>query len=468
VVRIGHGSVAPTLPGSRSSSSSGLAGIVAQSRSALAVGDVRANERVRRSDPLLEGEMRAGLAVLMMAHGGGLYGVLAVYSREPRAWRQDAVESLAALAAAGSAAVASAELYQRVAEEKERSEAILANIADGIVAVDREERIVLWNTTAEQITGVPASEALGRLVPEVLQRDLAGGGGRPGERQLAIARGGKEVWLSLTEAVMLGPTGAVAGRIFAFRDVSSERAVEQMKSDFVSTVSHELRTPLTSIYGFAETLLRSDVDFSDPERATFLAYIASESERLIRIVDDLLNVARLEAGTLGVTMTSADVGEVAEEVVGRLGDDSRDGHRFSVQVERGELLVRADREKLVQILQNLVDNAVKFSPEGGIVKIAARRRTDTVEISVSDEGIGIARAEQTRVFTKFFRAERVAREGLPGTGLGLFLARGLVAAMGGRIWVESEEGRGSTFTFELPLAEGSEPVEPTPVEAAAG
>jgi PAS domain S-box-containing protein len=467
VVRIAHGSAASNLPGSRTSSSSGLAGIVAQSRSALAVEDAQANERARRSDLLLEGEMRAGLAVPMMAHRGGLYGVLAVYSREPRAWREDSIESLAALAAVGSAAVARAELYQRVAEEKERSDAILANIADGIVAVDREERIVLWNRTAEQITGVPASEALGHLIPQVLQRDLAGNGDLTGERQLAIVRGGKEVWLSLTEAVMLGPTGAVAGRIFAFRDVSGERAVEQMKSDFVSTVSHELRTPLTSIYGFAETLLRSDVDFSNAERGTFLAYIASESERLIRIVDDLLNVARLEAGTLGVTMTNADVGEVAEEVVGRLGDDSRDGHRFSVQVERGELLVRADREKLVQILQNLVDNAVKFSPDGGIVRIAARRRTDTVEISVSDEGIGIAQAEQARVFTKFFRAERVAREGLPGTGLGLFLARGLVAAMGGRIWVESEEGRGSTFTFELPLAEGGEPVEPTPVEATA-
>jgi two-component system sensor histidine kinase VicK len=226
-----------------------------------------------------------------------------------------------------------------------------------------------------------------------------------------------------------------------------------MKSDFVATVSHELRTPLTSIYGFAETLMRSDVDFSDAERATFLGYIASESERLIRIVDDLLNIARLEAGTLTVTVTSADVGEVAQEVVARVGEHSSDGHRFAVEVERGSLFVRADREKLGQILHNLVDNAVKYSPDGGTIRIAARRRTDTAEISVSDQGIGIARSEQQRLFTKFFRAERIARSGLQGTGLGLFLARGLLAAMGGRIWVESQEGEGSSFTFELPLAQ---------------
>jgi PAS domain S-box-containing protein len=410
--------------------------------------------------------MAGCVAVPMSAHGGGLYGVLVVYSREPRPWRDDEVQSLVALAATASASVANAELYQRVAEEKERSEAILAHIADGIVAVDREDRILLWNATAEQITGVPASEALGRRVVEVLQRDLVGEGAQPpGERQVSILRGGKDVWLSLTEAVMLDPTGAVAGRIFAFRDVSSERVVEQMKSDFVSTVSHELRTPLTSIYGFAETLMRGDVEFSPEERATFLGYIASESERLIRIVDDLLNIARLEAGTLGLSLDATDVGEVAREALARVEDASLNGHRFEVEIEPGSLVVRADREKLGQILLNLVDNAVKFSPDGGAVTIAARRRTDTAEISVTDEGIGIARADQQRIFTKFFRTERVAQSSVAGTGLGLFLVRGLLAAMGGRIWVESQEGQGASFTFELPLAR-SEPSDVPEMEAA--
>ena len=464
VVGTAHGPGTAGLAGTSSSSAFGISGAVTQSRAPASVRDVREQPRLARGDLVLERGAAASVAVPMIAHGGGFSGVLAVYSQTPRAWREDEVQSLSALAAAASASVANAELYQRVAEEKERSGAILANIADGIVAVDRDERIVLWNTMAEQITGVPASEALGRLVPEVLQRDFAGDGLPPGERQLAIRRGSKEVWVALTEAQMLDPAGGVAGRIFAFRDVSSERVVEQMKSDFVSTVSHELRTPLTSIYGFAETLMRADVDFSEPERATFLRYIASESERLIQIVDDLLNVARLEAGTLAVSLDAVDVVEVAREAAATAEAHADGLHSFAVDAEPGPLVVRADREKLGQVLTNLLDNAVKYSPEGGTITLSARRRTDAVEVAVVDEGIGIARSEQQRIFAKFFRTE--AGTGAAGTGLGLFLVRGLVAAMGGRVWVESEEGRGSRFAFELPLA-GSEPAGEPRVEAAA-
>ena len=464
VVRTAQGPGTERLPGRSSTSAFGISGAVVQSRVPVVLGDVREQPRLARGDELLERGAAACVAVPMTAHGGGLYGVLAVYAPTPRRWREDEIESLSALGAAASAAVANAELYQRVTEEKERSGAILAHIADGIVAVGRDDRIVLWNRMAEQITGVPASEALGRLVPEVLQRELAAEGSQPpGERQVAIRRGSNEVWLALTEAVMLDAGGAVAGRIFAFRDVSSERAVEQMKSDFVSTVSHELRTPLTSIYGFAETLMRRDVDFSDPERATFLGYIASESERLIQIVDDLLNVARLESGTLAVSIEAVDVGAAAREAAAA-AEAHADGQRFAVDVEPAELAVRADREKLIQVLANLLDNAVKYSPEGGTITLSARRRADAAEIVVADEGIGIPRSDQQRIFTKFFRTDRGVT-GSAGTGLGLFLVRGLVAAMGGRIWVESEEGRGSRFTFDLPLA-GSEPAEPPRVEAA--
>ena len=302
----------------RSSSAGGAVGIAAQSRAPHTVSDARETPRFAHEDPLLANGMISCVAIPMLLHGGGLSGVLTVYDSAVRTWREDEVQALAALAATASAVFSSAELYQRVAEEKERSEAILANIADGIVAVDRDGNIVLWNATAEQISGVPAEEALGRRVSKVLQRDLAAeDGAPPGERTLSIQRGDKEVWLSLSEAVMLDAGGAVAGRVFAFRDVSSERVVEQMKSDFVATVSHELRTPLTSIYGFAETLMRGDVEFSDAERATFLGYIASESGRLIDIVDDLLSVARLETGTLRLNIEEIDIGSVAGEVVAR-------------------------------------------------------------------------------------------------------------------------------------------------------
>src|SRR2546428_5068850 len=184
------------------------------------------------------------------------------------------MEAVSALAGNTSAALSTAELFTSVALDRERSYAILANIADGIVAVDREGRVALWNAAAERITGVPTSEALGRTVAEALQRDLEAEGEEPG-RLVSIARGTEEVWLSVTEAVMRDPAGAVAGRIFAFRDISTDRLVEQMKSDFVSAASPELRTPLTSIYGFAETLLPRDVLFHEEERGTFPGYIAS-------------------------------------------------------------------------------------------------------------------------------------------------------------------------------------------------
>jgi two-component system phosphate regulon sensor histidine kinase PhoR len=225
-----------------------------------------------------------------------------------------------------------------------------------------------------------------------------------------------------------------------------------MKSEFVAAVSHELRTPLTSIYGFAETLLRQDVLFDERERRTFLGYIASEAQRLTGIVDALLNVARLDAGDLQMELAPIDVRSVVSEVVTGVQEASPvNGHDFVVDLPSEPLDAAADRDKLRQILANLVDNAVKFSPDGGTVTVAARRKTGAVEVRVVDRGPGIPAAERARIFRKFYRGD-FARDQPGSTGLGLFIAEGLVRAMGGRIWVDSEEGGGSSFAFELPLA----------------
>jgi PAS domain S-box-containing protein len=341
-----------------------------------------------------------------------------------------------------------------VSLEKERSVAILANIADGIVAVDRDGRVVLWNAAAEQITGVPQGEATGHTTMDVLERELESGDDEApaGQRLVSILRGGEEVWLSLSEAVMRDPLGAVAGRIFAFRDISADRMVEQVKSDFVAAVSHELRTPLTSIYGFAETLLRQDIPFGDEDRNTFLGYIASESERLTEIVDQLLNVARLDAGDLQVELGRIDVGSVVSEVVETAEAGGTNGHRFEIDLPDEPLAAEADPEKVRQVFNILVENALRYSPRGGKVTVGARRNADRVEVRVIDEGIGIPAAEREWIFRKFYRAESAARDGAAGTGLGLFIAKELVNAMGGRIWVDSAEGQGSSFAFELPVA----------------
>jgi PAS domain S-box-containing protein len=444
------------LLGARSSATIRLSGDVVQSRSPVAIEDASEDERLVEADPVLQEGYVGFLGVPLIAPEGAAHGVLAVYSRRPRRWRRDEIEALTALAANASAALSNAELYQRVAVEKERSFAILTNIADGIVAVDREGTVVSWNRAAEQITGVPAHEALGRTPYQVLGRDLQSEDEAPvGDRLVTIPRGQEEVSLSLTEAVMRDPAGAVAGRIFAFRDISSEHLVEQMKSDFVSTVSEEIRRPLTSIYGFAETLLRQDVLFGEEERRTFLSYIASESARLTQIVDALLNVARLDTNDLEMNLVPTDVVAMVGEVVDtlqRADSGVNNGHRFVVDVPGEPLPAQADPERLRQVLQNLMDNAVKFSPDGGTVTVTARRRAATVEISVVDEGIGIPAGEQKRIFQKFYRADSApSRQGIGGAGLGLFIARGLVAAMGGRMWVSSREGEGASFAFELPM-----------------
>ncbi|MFN2471348.1 MAG: GAF domain-containing protein [Gaiellaceae bacterium] len=454
VAAAASGEGAATL-GARSALAGTPSGDVVHTRLPVAVADAAAEGLTPDDDPMLGAGYRAYLGVPLFAAERELRGALAIYSREPRDWREEEVEALEALAAAAAAVLGNAELYQQVALQKDRSDAILANVADGIVAVDHDDVVVLWNRAAEQITGVPQLEALGRPLARVLQRDL----GPPGEaeRLVPIRRGAEQVWLSISEAIMRDPAGEVAGRVYAFRDVSSERMVEQMKSTFVSTVSQELRRPLTSIYGFAETLLRRDVQFNEEDRRSFLGYIASEAERLTAIVDQLLSVARLEAGDLKVELTPTDVRTVVAEVVHAIeASGNANGHRFVVELPEEPLDASVDPDKLRQIIDALVGNAVKYSPGGGTVTVAALRRSDAVEVRVADEGVGIPTDEQERIFSKFYRTDTSRSGG--GTGLGLFIAQGLVSAMGGRIWIDSETGQGATFVFELPVARGRSPV----------
>jgi PAS domain S-box-containing protein len=457
VVRAAAGSGKSAALGTRAQSTAWLVGDIVQTRATRAIADAGGDPRVGEADAMLAAGYAGYLGVPMIGPDGSAHGILAVYSKRSREWREEEAEALVALAATAAAARVNAELYQGVSHEQQRGEAILANVADGIVAVDREGKVVLWNPAAERVTGVSQAESLGKTPAEALGRALdAAGGATGGSRLLPIRRGGEEVWLSLSEAVMTDPAGAVAGRIYAFRDISAERSVEQMKSDFVSTVSHELRTPLTSIYGFAETLLRQDVLFGEEERATFLRYIASESERLTSIVDRLLSVAQLDTGAMAVQLAETDVAAVVNEAVRTAeGAEIQNGHRFVVELADEPLSAEADGDKLRQVLAHLLDNAVRYSPAGGTVTVAARRLEDAVEVSVEDEGVGIPHAEQERIFRKFYRGDAAAAGvvGAGAAGLGLFLAEGLVTAMGGRIRVDSSEGRGSTFVLELRAAE---------------
>ncbi|HEY5160956.1 MAG TPA: GAF domain-containing protein [Gaiellaceae bacterium] len=458
VVRVNEGVGLEDLDGRRFPTAVSLAGDLVQSREPLVIEDLARDEGLLGPlDPIAGRGFKALIGVPLIGPDDALTGVLIVYSRRVRAWRLKEIEALVTLAANSATALANAGLYLRVSLDREQSLAILSSVNDGIVAVDRAGQIVLWNAAAERITGIDSSEARGRSAAEVLRHEIDAPEGSE-ELSISIRRGERELWLQVTEAVMRDPGGQIAGKIYTLRDVSADRFVEQAKSDFVSSISHELRAPLTSIYGFAETLLRRGELFDDLQRRTFLSYIASESERLTGIVDALLDVAELDSGDLQVDLAMVDVGKVVRDVVESVRSEETtsagNGHGFAIDLSDEPLSAQADGEKLRRVLANLVDNAVKFSPGGGPVSVIGQKLSDAIELRVIDEGVGIPAEERERIFRKFYRGSSSPLSG--GTGLGLFISRGLITAMGGRIWVESVEGEGSTFTLELPLASEGE------------
>ncbi|MDX6572722.1 MAG: hypothetical protein QOC86_1878, partial [Gaiellales bacterium] len=457
VLRAAEGAPVESLGGERLAVSDVLAAEVLATSRPVALDDLAADGRLAPDDPVLQAGFASWAGAPIASADGGVQGMLAIFGRHPRRLRDDEVEALAAFANSASVALRNALLYEAVADEKDRVAAILGRVADAIVATDADGRVVLWNVAAEQITQIPERRALNRVLGELLASEL---GDADGSAQVLLAgagaiatevrlsRAGQELWLSVTAADLSGGDGR-PGRVLAMRDISEVRALEQLKSDFVATVSHELRTPLTSIYGFAETLLREDASFGEEDRASFVRYIASEAERLNRLVEGLLSAARLETGAVGLTLAPVDVAAVAREVAPWAGGRS-EAHKLSLVLPPGGAVAQADADRVSQILINLIDNAIKYSPDGGTVTVRVRKRRKVVELRVSDEGIGISERDQRNLFQKFFRVDAAMSRGIRGIGLGLYLVRGFVTAMGGRIWVESEHGKGSTFVVELP------------------
>ena len=256
-----------------------------------------------------------------------------------------------------------------------------------------------------------------------------------------------ERWIAISGVQFFG------GTVYAFRDLTDVRHLEEVKADFIATASHELRTPLAAVYGAAQTLLRHDFALDEVGRDRFVSLIADESERLGRIVNEILLANQLDAGRLDIEFEPFDPAEVVERVV----ESTRvyAPPTVSVEFEAGDDLPRvaADLDKVRQVLVNLVENAIKYSPDGGQVEVGVEERDDAVRFFVRDEGLGIPSQEQERVFEKFYRADPQMIRGVGGTGLGLYICKELVGRMGGRIWVESSGEKGSTFFFELPVAE---------------
>jgi signal transduction histidine kinase len=217
----------------------------------------------------------------------------------------------------------------------------------------------------------------------------------------------------------------------------------------VSTVSHELRTPLTSMRGFVELLLERE--FSAADQRKFLGIVDTEIKRLGKLIDDFLDLQRLEAGKLDYHFESQSLRPLIEEAV-RMFEHTSGQHRYALALPDGELPVRVDADRLRQTLRNLISNATKYSPDGGTVTIAAEIRADRVRVSVRDQGIGMDEATQKKLFTRFYRADSTATRRIGGTGLGLALVKEIVEAHGGEVGVSSAPGKGSEFWFVLPIA----------------
>jgi PAS domain S-box-containing protein len=391
-----------------------------------------------------------------------------------RDFDQEDAKLLAMMARQVSAVLVTTRLYWEAVQQRKRLVATLESMAVGLVAISPNGTITQLNAAARRALGIEgewfgrnyggviAQEEMCELIAQSFET------GTPLSRELMLEVPTERIFRVQSEPIAAGDKQTL-GWVVVLEDVTDIRQSEQMMAAFVDIVSHELRTPLTSIQGFVATLLQAGEGVFDWEtQAEFLEIVDTEAVRLGQMIDDLLNIARLQRGRgLQFNFQTVDLNSIVERVV-RLQNSYVKGHTLAVKTG-GLPHVVADEGKIQQVITNLVNNAIKYSPNGGTIKITGAEAPGPgelsvgmgVRISVADQGLGIPPEAMSRMFTRFFRVEGSHMSGIKGTGLGLWLIKHFLEGHGGAIWVDSEFGQGSTFSFWLPKnpPEGSMTVE---------
>ena len=361
-------------------------------------------------------------------------------------------------------AVRNARLYTALQLERNRLRAIIENSADGIMILDADCRVEVINKALSRMTGWPPEEARGKPGNAVLHLENATAPdpcevmshSGPLREQLyregdILLPGRPRITVGVTYTPVFDEDGELQYIIVNVNDITRFREAEEMKSTFISVISHELKTPVALIKGYAATLRREDVQWDEETIREGLAIIEEEADRLTQLIDNLLDASRIQAGGLKLEFEEVHLPDLIRRVAEGFQLQTA-AHTIVVDISDDLPPVWADRERVRQILANLLSNAIKYSPAGGIIRVGAWKDNNHVTVYVADQGIGIPEEEQARLFERFYRVDSTLRRKTKGAGLGLYLAKALVEAHGGRIWVHSKPGEGSTFFFTLPIA----------------
>jgi two-component system phosphate regulon sensor histidine kinase PhoR len=340
-------------------------------------------------------------------------------------------------------------------EERNLSAAILGSMVEGVAVVNSSERLLFANEGFAGILELDAPPQPGRSLLEVVRqtelieavRDVLKGAPRV-EAEIVTGTLRQRFFAATVASVKATEN---SGAVVVLHDITDLRKLERVRRDFVANVSHEFKTPLTAIQGFAETLLAGAMD--DPQhRVRFLQIILEHSRRLARLTDDLLELSKMDADRLALEVDRLSASQLVQSCVETTQRVANEKHlRFSINLPQCLPDVAADRRRIAEVLQNLLDNAIQYTPAGGEIVVSASAGGQEVTFTVSDTGIGIPQVDQPRIFERFYRVDVARSREVGGTGLGLSIAKHLVEAHGGRIWVESEVGRGSQFHFTVPV-----------------